>query len=120
MRWLEEIRVRTQPQKQREVVGLLLETAASVRRNRQLKSASVYSHHSAYGGFGLVLTWHTASLPEHGRETGMLTLEGLKALWLLDRTVPIEKEERKTKHLPLRPGFCERRAETKSIEEGAQ
>lgn len=90
MRWLEEIRVRTQPQREKEVLGLLLETAASVTRNKKLHSARVYSHHSAPAGFSLLLFWDTPSIPTGGSETALLILYGLKGLGLLDHTVLLE------------------------------
>jgi len=83
--------VRTQPRREKEVVELLLETAASLTRNRQLKLAHVYSHHSAPVGFSLVLIWDTASVPVQGSETAMLILEGLKPFGLLDHMVLIEE-----------------------------
>ena len=94
MRWLEEIRVRTQPRREKEVMELLLETAASVTRNRQPQSARVFSHYSAPGGFSLILFWDTPSVPVQGSETAMLILEGLKPLGLLDHTVLIEGIEK--------------------------
>jgi hypothetical protein len=92
MRWLEEISVRTQPRREKEVVEFLLETAASVIRNEQAQSARVYSHHSAPGGFSLILFWNTASVPTQGSDTAVLILEGLKPLGLLNHTVLIERE----------------------------
>ena len=91
MKWLEEIRVRTQPRREKEVRDLLLETAASVRRNGQLKSARVYSHRSAPVGFTLFLSWDTPSVPAQGSEAAMFILEGLKAFGLLDHAVLIEE-----------------------------
>jgi hypothetical protein len=93
MRWLEEIRVRTQPRREEEVMQLLLETAASVSRNKQPQSVSVYSHHCAPGGFSLFLGWDTASVPLQGSDTAMLIIEGFKPLGLLDHTVMVEKGE---------------------------
>jgi hypothetical protein len=72
-------------------MNFLLETAESVRRNRQLESARVYSHHSAPVGFSLVLFWDTASIPEEGSETATLILDGLRAYGLLDHMVLIEE-----------------------------
>ncbi len=83
--------MRTQPRREKEVLGLLLETAASVVRKGHPKSARVYSHQSAPVGFSLILFWDTPSVPSQGSETAMLILEGLKALGLLDHTVLIEK-----------------------------
>jgi len=91
MRWLEEIRVRTQPRKEKEALALLREAAASVTRDRQLKSTRIYSHHSAPVGFSLILFWDTASPPTQGSGAAMLILEGLKALGLVDHTVLVEQ-----------------------------
>jgi hypothetical protein len=107
MRWLEEIRVRTQPQRENEVMELLLETAASVTPNRQLQAARVYSHHLVPAGFSLILVWDTASVPAQGSETAMLILEGVKAFGLLDYTVLVERgrsEEIKRSGGPDKPG----------------
>jgi hypothetical protein len=38
MRWADEIRVRTQPQREQEVLEILLETAALASRNEQAMS----------------------------------------------------------------------------------
>ncbi len=70
---------------------LLLETAAAAPRNRQLRSARVYSHQSAPVGFSLVLDWDTGSVPAHGSETALLILEGLRAYGMLDHTVLVEE-----------------------------
>lgn len=93
--WIEEIRVRTQPRREKEVSDLLLETAASVTRNGQVQSAWVYSHHSAPGGFTLILIWETEAVPVQGSEPAMLILEGLKPLGLLDHMVLIPRGKSK-------------------------
>jgi len=94
MRWLEEIRVRTPPRREKEVEQVLLDMAASVRENGQIKSARVYYHHSSPGGFTLVLVWETGTVPVHGSETAMLILEGLKPLGLLDHVVLVPRERK--------------------------
>lgn len=91
MRWLEEIRVMTQPQKGKEVLELLLETAVSASRRQQPHAVRVFSHYSAPGGFSLVLVWDTASVPLQGSDVAILIIEGLKSLGLLDHTIMIEK-----------------------------
>jgi hypothetical protein len=91
MRWADEIRLRTQPQREEEVMELLLETAALASRNEQPQSSLVYSHYSAPGGFSLILVWDTAVVPTLGSDTALIILEGLKPLGLLDHTVMIEK-----------------------------
>lgn len=91
MRWADEIRVRTQPQREQEVMEILLETAALASRNEQPQSSLVYSHYSAPGGFSLILAWDTVFVPMLGSDTAMLILEGLKPLGLLDHTVMIER-----------------------------
>jgi hypothetical protein len=91
MKWIEEIRVRTQPRREKEVSELLLETAASVTQNGQIQSAWVYSHHSVPGGFTLILIWETEAVPVHGSEAAILILEGLKPLGLLDHMVLIQR-----------------------------
>lgn len=92
MKWLEEISVRTQPRRDKELMEVLLETAASVVRNEQVQSARVYSHHSAPGGFSLILFWDTASIPTQGSDTAVLILEGLRPLGLLNHTILIQRE----------------------------
>lgn len=89
MRWVEEIRVRTQPRRQNEVGDILLEAAESATRNAEVQAAWVFSHHLAPGGFTLILFWETATVPAHGSETAMLILEGLRPLGLLDHMVLI-------------------------------
>lgn len=91
MRWADEIRLRTQPQREQEVIELLLETAALASRDEQLQSSLVYSHDSAPGGFSLVLIWDTPVVPKFGSDMAMLIMEGLKPLGLLDHTVIIER-----------------------------
>ncbi len=91
MRWMEEIRLRTQPKREKEVTDALLDIIESVRENPTLESALVYSHHAKPGGFSLILDWKTMSVPTHGSDTAMLILEGLKPLGLLDHTVMVEK-----------------------------
>jgi hypothetical protein len=95
MRWADEIRLRTQPQREQEVMELLLETAALASRNEQPQSSLVYSHYSAPGGFSLILVWDTADVPILGSDTALLILEGLKPLGLTDHTVMIEKMEKR-------------------------
>ncbi len=98
MQWIEEIRVRTQPRREKEVMDLLLEAAASASRNRQVRAARVYSHHSAPAGFSLILFWETPSIPAQGSETAQFILDGFKSLGLLDHSVLVEqKNERKNK-----------------------
>jgi len=92
MKWMEEIRVRTQPKKEKEVLELLLETVALADINNKPLSARVYSHHFTPGGFSLCLVWDTESIPRQGSETAALILEGLKPLGLLDHTVLVEKK----------------------------
>lgn len=87
MRWIEEIRVRTQPRREKEVSNLLSEAAASATGSRQVQSAQVYSHYSAPGGFTLILIWDTEIVPAQGSETALLILEGLKPVGLLDHMV---------------------------------
>ena len=89
MKWLEEIRLRTQPRREEEVMEILLEIADSVHKNKGMKSATVYFHQAQPGGFSLILDWDTASVPTQGSDTGMLILEGLKPFGLLDRTVMV-------------------------------
>jgi hypothetical protein len=91
MKWLEEIRVRTQPWREKEVLEILLETAANIPLNT-LQEARVYSHYSTPAGFSLVLAWDTASIPKEGSETAVLILEGIKTLGLLDHTVLVERQ----------------------------
>jgi hypothetical protein len=91
MIWADEIRLRTQPQREQEVIELLLETAALASRDEQLQSSLVYSHYSAPGGFSLILVWDTAVVPMFGSDTAMLIIEGLKPFGILDHTVIIEK-----------------------------
>jgi hypothetical protein len=91
MRWADEIRVRTQPQREKEVMEILLETVALASRNEQPQSSLVYSHCSAPGGFSLILVWDTVVVPMLGSDTAMLILEGLKPFGLLDHTVMIER-----------------------------
>jgi len=91
MKWLEEIRLRTQPRREKEVMEVLLEIADSVHDKKGLKSAAAYLHPAQPGGFSLILDWDTASVPMQGSDTGMLILEGLKPFGLLDRTVMVEE-----------------------------
>lgn len=91
MKWLEEIRLRTQPRREKEVMEVLLEIADSVHDEKGLKSAVAYLHQAQPGGFSLILDWDTASVPMQGSETGLLILEGLKPFGLLDRTVMVER-----------------------------
>jgi len=91
MRWADEIRVRTKPQKEQEVMEILLETVALASRNEQLQSSLVYSHYSAPGGFSLILVWDTEVVPMLGSDTAMLILDGLKQIGLIDHTVIIER-----------------------------
>ena len=88
--------MRTQPRKEKEVLELLREAAASVTRDDQLQSARIYSHYSAPAGFSLILFWDTASPPTQGSDTAMLILEGLKTLGLLDHTVLVERGRSET------------------------
>jgi hypothetical protein len=97
MKWVEEIRVRTHPRREKELMEALLEVAASITRNKQLQSALVFSHYSAPGGFSLFLTWDTASVPLQGSDTAILIIEGFKVLGLLDHTVMVEKGDVKRK-----------------------
>jgi hypothetical protein len=90
MKWLEEIRLRTQPRREEEVMAVLLEITDSVHENKGLKSAVAYFHQAQPGGFSLILGWDTVSVPMQGSDTGMLILEGLKPFGLLDRTVMVE------------------------------
>jgi len=92
MRWLEEIRVKTQPRLEKQVKQFLLETAASIAHKKHLRQASVYSHYSAPIGFSLVLSWDTPSVPSEGSETSMLILDGLQALGFVDHTVLLKVE----------------------------
>lgn len=91
MKWLEEIRLRTQPRREKEVTDVLLEMAESVHENKDLESVLVYFHQAQPGGFSLILGWDTASVPARGSDTAMLILDGLKPLGLIDHTVMIEK-----------------------------
>jgi len=91
MRWADEIRVRTKPQKEQKVMEILLETVALASRNEQLQSSLVYSHYSAPGGFSLILVWDTEVVPMLGSDTAMLILDGLKQIGLIDHTVMIER-----------------------------
>lgn len=91
--------MRTQPRRETEVMDLLLDTAASVTRNGLVQAARVFSHHSAPGGFTLILTWDTDPVPVHGSETAVLILEGLKPFGLLDHVVLIPRgKSEKTKN----------------------
>jgi hypothetical protein len=91
MIWADEIRIRTKPQKEREVLKILLETVAMASRNEQPQSSLVYSHCSAPGGFSLILVWDTEIVPMLGSDTAMLILDGLKQIGLIDHTVMIER-----------------------------
>ena len=87
---MEEIRLRTQPQREKEVMAVLLEIVDSVHKNKGLKSALAYFHQAQPGGFSLILDWDTTSVPMQGSDTATLILEGLKPFGLLDRTVMVE------------------------------
>ena len=91
MKWVEEIRVRAQPSGGKKILGFLLEAAESATRNGGVESARVFSHESAIGGFSLILSWDTESLPIQGSDTSILILDGLKALGLVDHTILIER-----------------------------
>jgi hypothetical protein len=91
MKWVEEIRVRTHPRREKELMEALLEMAASITQNKQPQSALVFSHHSAPGGFSLFLVWDTMSIPMQGSDAGMLILDGLKSFGLLDHNVLVER-----------------------------
>jgi hypothetical protein len=95
MRWVEEIRVRTQPRKEEEVMDVLTDVAASLAPNDWLREARVYSHQSAPATFSLILTWDTASVPLRGSDQALLILDGLKRLGLLDHTVLVERGMKK-------------------------
>lgn len=90
MKWLEEIRLRTQPQKEKEVIEILLEMAESVNKNKEPGFASVYFHQAQPGGFSLILQWNTASIPMNGSNTAMLIIGGIESLGLFDHTVMVE------------------------------
>lgn len=107
MKWLEEIRLRTQPRKEKEVMEALLEIADSIQDKKGLKSAVAYLHQAQPGGFSLILDWDTANVPMRGSETATLILEGLKPFGLLDRTVMVER--RKTQQGFLTPCWRTRR-----------
>lgn len=94
MKWLEEIRLRTQPRREEEITEALLEMAESAHDNKDLESALVYLHQAQPGGFSLILGWNTAFAPPRGSDTAMLILEGLKPLGLIDHTVMIEKRHK--------------------------
>ena len=94
MRWIEEIRVKTQPKLESQVKQFLLESAASIAGKKHLRQASVYSHYSAPVGFSLVLSWDTPSVPSEGSETSMLILDGLKAIGFVDYTVLLNGQKR--------------------------
>ena len=91
MKWIEEIRVRTHPRREKESMEALLEMAASITQNKQIQSASVFTHHSAPGGFSLFLVWDTTSIPMQGSDTAVLILDGLKPFGLLDHNVLVER-----------------------------
>lgn len=91
MKWLEEIRLRTQPRREKEVMEVLLEITDSIHDKKGLKSAVTYFHQAQPGGFSLILDWDTASVPMQGSETAQLILEGLKPFGLLDRTVMVQR-----------------------------
>jgi hypothetical protein len=95
MKWLEEIRVRTQPRREKEVTRVLIEVAASLTPHDGLREAKVCSHVSARGTFSLILSWDTASVPLRGSETALLILDGLKRLGLLDHAVLVERKRGK-------------------------
>ena len=94
MRWIEEIRVKTQPKLESEVKQFLLESAASIAFKKHLRQASVYSHYSAPFGFSLVLSWDTPSVPSEGSETSMLIVDGLKAMGFVNYTVLLNGQKR--------------------------
>jgi hypothetical protein len=95
MRWLEEIRVRTQPRRENEVSDLLLEAAESVNGKGGARSAEVFSHHSAPGDLTLILSWETPIIPFRGSEAAMLIVEGIKPLGLVDHMVLIPRGKRR-------------------------
>jgi hypothetical protein len=72
-------------------MDFLVEAAESMTGNRQLESARVFSHESAPGGFSLVLTWDTESIPVWGSDTSMVILDSLKALGLADHTILVAR-----------------------------
>ena len=91
VKWVEEIRVRTHPRREKELMEALLEMSASVTQNKQPQSAFVFAHHSAPGGFSLFLIWNTVTIPMQGSDAGMLILDGLKSFGLLDHNVLVER-----------------------------
>ena len=91
MKWLEEIRLRSQPSREDEITQALLEIVDSLQGNEGLESALVYTHKARPGGFSLILDWNTTSAPTHGSDTAIMILEGLKPLGLIDHTVMIGK-----------------------------
>lgn len=93
--------MRTQPRREKQVLEVLLETAANVAQDN-LQEARVYSHYSTPGGFSLVLVWDTASVPKDGSETAILILEGIRTLGLLDHTVLMEIRKSQKRNRSLR------------------
>lgn len=91
MKWMEEIRLRTQPRREKEVTAVLMEMAESVHEKKELETVLVCCHQAQPGGFSLILGWDTESVPMRGSDTAILILDGLKPLGLIDHTVMIEK-----------------------------
>ena len=91
MKWLEEIRIKTQPRRENEVRQIRLEASVSaIIRDRELRSADAYSHYPISAGFTLILVWDTPSIPVNASDTAIMIMEGIKPLGLIDHNVLVD------------------------------
>ncbi len=92
MRWIEIIRLRTGPTREKEVASLLLEMTKEVEGTPDLRHANLYRNIAVPSDISLHLSWSGLGLEPRESAMGLRIAETLKAFGLLDHSLWIEKK----------------------------
>lgn len=91
MEWIEIIRLRTQPDIEKSVLGWLKELVQNIRNTPGINEAKIYSHVAVPGDLSLHLKWDTFSETFTESEIGLTIAEALHKYGMLDHTVWLMK-----------------------------
>ena len=86
MVWIEELRLRTTVNKEKEAFDYLLGLTTKIEENCGIISANVYSHALLFNDFSFRMIWDTEHPEGNGSNAGNKLKEKLKRFGLVDHS----------------------------------
>jgi hypothetical protein len=91
MKWIEVIRLRSEPAKESDAAEWLCSAVQELAETKHLLSATVCSRVGVAGDIGVYLEWEASSIVATGSDIGMGIAHALRGFGLLDHSVWAER-----------------------------